>query len=649
MTERLHELARSLQPFFLEEPPNLYATGWSKLREGRRAVPPVPAPVGRPALGPGAVRDRLARRVRRTALRVRRGPAPVPREQRLRDARAALPAGDGDRAAVPHALRRRAPHPGLQRPRDRRDGLDHAGDGLGRPRRGRRDPHGAEVARIDVRDGRATGVTLEDGTEIAARTVLSNADPKRTFLGLVEKSAAPRGLPRRRRGDRDGRSVREGELRRWTRSPAGHGMPEDADPNRRSLATLVPTLEGAQRMYDRHRWGEIPDELWVDCVTASNVDDTLAPPGTHVMTAFVQYVPFELRSGTWDERRDELGRKVVETISRYSDNVAHVDPRDAGRHAAGPRTHLRADRGQHLPRRPERRTAVLHAPAARLVAVPDADRRAVPVRRRHASGWRRDRRARLRLLARGPEGPEAAAARDARVPCPNCGAAPAHGVRVRRRGSPASTRPTRRPTSRGSSCPRTSRVRSASAGSTRSAAGAGSPSPATPGRTGSDDAGPVAVRGARGPGARDGDTVASALFRAGVRTFTRSLKSHRRRGLYCGTGDCPNCLVTVDGVPGVRACVTPAARRHARASASRGWPSAEHDLLHVADRLHRLMPVGFYYKTFIRPRFAWRLAERRDPPRDGFGAAARRRAGRRARSRGTPDATRSWSAPASRA
>ena len=56
----------------------------------------------------------------------------------------------------------------------------------------------------------------------------------------------------------------------------------------------------------------------------------------------------------------------------------------------------------------------------------------------------------------------------------------------------------------------------------------------------------------------DGDTVASAAFRAGVRTFSRSLKSHRRRGLYCGTGDCANCLVTVDGMPGERACVTPA-------------------------------------------------------------------------------------------
>jgi len=107
----------------------------------------------------------------------------------------------------------------------------------------------------------------------------------------------------------------------------------------------------------------------------------------------------------------------------------------------------------------------------------------------------------------------------------------------------------------------------------------------------------------------DGDTVASALFRAGVRTFSRSLKGHRRRGLYCGTGECPNCSVTVDGVPGVRSCITPAVAGM-RVQRGKGWPSADHDLLHVADLAHPLMPVGFYLKTFIRPRFAWRMAER---------------------------------------
>jgi sarcosine oxidase subunit alpha len=107
----------------------------------------------------------------------------------------------------------------------------------------------------------------------------------------------------------------------------------------------------------------------------------------------------------------------------------------------------------------------------------------------------------------------------------------------------------------------------------------------------------------------DGDSIASALHRAGVRTYTRSLKHHRRRGLSCGTGECPNCLLTVDGVPGVRACVMPAISGM-RVERERGWPSAERDVLGILDRLHGLIPVGFYHKTFIRPRWAWRVADR---------------------------------------
>ncbi len=110
-------------------------------------------------------------------------------------------------------------------------------------------------------------------------------------------------------------------------------------------------------------------------------------------------------------------------------------------------------------------------------------------------------------------------------------------------------------------------------------------------------------------GVERGDTVASALYRHGVRTFTRSLKHHRRRGLYCLTGDCPNCLVNVDGDPGLRAC-TAEARGGQVVRRESGWPSAERDALHVTDRLHALLPVGFYSKTFIRPRFAWNWAER---------------------------------------
>ncbi len=107
----------------------------------------------------------------------------------------------------------------------------------------------------------------------------------------------------------------------------------------------------------------------------------------------------------------------------------------------------------------------------------------------------------------------------------------------------------------------------------------------------------------------EGDTIASALYRGGIRTFSRSLKYHRRRGLYCGTGECPNCLITVDGVPGVRSCVT-LARDGMQVRREGGWPSAERDVLSVLDRLHVLLPVGFYYKTFIRPRWMWTIADR---------------------------------------
>lgn len=105
-----------------------------------------------------------------------------------------------------------------------------------------------------------------------------------------------------------------------------------------------------------------------------------------------------------------------------------------------------------------------------------------------------------------------------------------------------------------------------------------------------------------------GDTIASALYRAGVRTFSRSFKYHRPRGLTCLTGDCANCLVTVDGEPGVRACVMPA-RGGMKVLREGGVPSVDHDLLGVLDRLRPLLPVGFYYKALVRPRWLWPAVE----------------------------------------
>jgi len=105
-----------------------------------------------------------------------------------------------------------------------------------------------------------------------------------------------------------------------------------------------------------------------------------------------------------------------------------------------------------------------------------------------------------------------------------------------------------------------------------------------------------------------GDTVASALYRSGLRVFSRSFKYHRRRGLYCLSGDCPNCMVTIDGEASVRSCITEA-KPGQRVRREGSWPSVDHDVLAVIDRMHRLVPVGFYYKALIRPRWAWRALE----------------------------------------
>ena len=106
---------------------------------------------------------------------------------------------------------------------------------------------------------------------------------------------------------------------------------------------------------------------------------------------------------------------------------------------------------------------------------------------------------------------------------------------------------------------------------------------------------------------QEGDTVASALYRAGQRIFTRSFKYHRPRGLLCCSGHCPNCLMNVDGIPNVRTCITPA-RAGMAVKHQNARPSLDFDYLSIAQRFDWMMPVGWYYKTFTNPRM-WHLAE----------------------------------------
>jgi phytoene dehydrogenase-like protein len=178
----------------------------------------------------------------------------------------------------------------------------------------------ASVAHIEVREGRARSVVLEDGTELRARMVLSNADPKRTFLGMVDEKDLPEDFLFAVRGIKmQGPCAKVNMV--LAEEPRFTGTSPTATALERTIYTLVPSLEFAERCYDIAKFGEIPEELWVDCVVSSNADDSLAPPGRHILSCFVQYVPYHLREGHWDEKRDLLGDRVVRKIAEYAPNV----------------------------------------------------------------------------------------------------------------------------------------------------------------------------------------------------------------------------------------------------------------------------------------------------------------------------------------
>ncbi len=107
----------------------------------------------------------------------------------------------------------------------------------------------------------------------------------------------------------------------------------------------------------------------------------------------------------------------------------------------------------------------------------------------------------------------------------------------------------------------------------------------------------------------EGDTIASALAAAGVKVFSRSFKYHRRRGLLCVSGNCPNCLVQVADEPNVRSCTTPV-REGMAVRSQNAWPSLDVDMMSLTGLVDRFLPAGFYYKAFMRPRALWPYYER---------------------------------------
>ncbi|MGK2925581.1 MAG: phytoene desaturase family protein [Lysobacterales bacterium] len=179
----------------------------------------------------------------------------------------------------------------------------------------------AQVEQVRVENDRATGIVLHNGLVLDAEIVVSNADPRRTFLGLVGREQLDDGFVRQVEAIvMNGPSAKVNLV--LSEEPRVNGMPADAPALQRMLYTLVPTFDAAQRCYNDCQDGRLSDDLWVDCVLASAIDPGLVTDGRHVLTTFVQYVPYRLRDDEWnDARRDALGDRVIEIIGRYAPNV----------------------------------------------------------------------------------------------------------------------------------------------------------------------------------------------------------------------------------------------------------------------------------------------------------------------------------------
>ena len=175
------------------------------------------------------------------------------------------------------------------------------------------------VSNVVVKNGKARGVVLESGEEIAADLVVSGADPRRTFLGLVGEKHLPSELVEsirrfRFRGASAKVNLALGELPDFTCLPG-------AGPHLRGAISISPSVEYLERAYDDAKYGEISRRPYMDIVIPSMLDPAMAPPGKHVMSIFVQYAPYHLNGGWTDAKREALGDAVVDTLSEYAPNL----------------------------------------------------------------------------------------------------------------------------------------------------------------------------------------------------------------------------------------------------------------------------------------------------------------------------------------
>jgi phytoene dehydrogenase-like protein len=182
---------------------------------------------------------------------------------------------------------------------------------------------GAPVARIIVNNSRAQGVVLANGDEIGAEVVSSGVDPRLTFIKFIEEGLLPE-------------EFLENVRRYKFRGSSGKvNMALDALPDFKCLPgpgahlrgaiSISPSVEYMERAYDDAKYGNYSRRPYIDIVIPSLTDPSVAPPGKHVMSCFVQYAPYKLRPGlNWDDQRESFGNNVVDTIAEYAPNLKNI-------------------------------------------------------------------------------------------------------------------------------------------------------------------------------------------------------------------------------------------------------------------------------------------------------------------------------------
>jgi phytoene dehydrogenase-like protein len=177
----------------------------------------------------------------------------------------------------------------------------------------------AAVNTILTRNGRATGVVLENGDEISASIVSSSVDPRLTFTKFLDTRELPAEFV--------------DEVRRYKfRGSSGKvNLALDGLPNFTSLPgegrhlrgaiSISPSIEYMERAYDTAKYGRYSERPYMDVVIPSLTDPSVAPPGKHVMSCFVQYAPYHLNGTTWDAERERFGDTVINTLSEHAPNL----------------------------------------------------------------------------------------------------------------------------------------------------------------------------------------------------------------------------------------------------------------------------------------------------------------------------------------